>query len=73
MSKFVDGQKMRSLATSIQNQIPNVGFALFVFDFHTPGIANYISNASREDMIIALEEKVKRFKNMEDFPTPEHN
>ncbi|WP_322092844.1 hypothetical protein [Paraburkholderia bannensis] len=32
------------------------GFALLVFDFGPGGTMNYISNAKREDMLIALRE-----------------
>jgi hypothetical protein len=32
------------------------GFALLVFDFGPDGMMNYLSNASREDMLIALRE-----------------
>lgn len=73
MSKHVDAQKMRDIAGMIQKKIPKIGFALLVFDFNTPGIANYISNAQREDMILALEEKVKVLKEKRDIPTPEGN
>lgn len=45
-----------------------IGFALFCFEFNKPGISNYISNANRNDMIEALEETLKRFKNDEVMP-----
>ena len=43
-----------------------LGFCLIVFPFHLGGIANYVSNAEREDMINALEETVLRLKNNQD-------
>lgn len=43
------------------------GFALFIFEFHKPGITYYISNANREDMILALKETIKRFENRENI------
>jgi hypothetical protein len=73
MSNQIGGEKMRDLATQIQNQVPGLGFALFVFELGKPGIANYISNAHRDDMIIALEEKIKILKHKRDFPTPNSN
>lgn len=73
MSKKVDGTKMVELASYFKSQLPGIGFALLVFDFHTPGIAHYISNANREDMIKALEEKVQVLKNKKDFPNPNFN
>ena len=69
----IGAEQMRELARLIEPRIKGLGFALFVFPFKEPGISNYISNADRNDMIKALKEKVKRFENMEDFPTPETN
>lgn len=73
MSNQIGAAKMRQLAGILSDELKGLGFALFVFEFKAPGIANYISNAQREDMITALEEKLKRFKNQEDFKTPEEN
>ena len=39
-----------------------VGFALLVFDFGNEGLANYISNADRIDMITLLKEQLARFE-----------
>ena len=47
------------------------GFCLLVFDFHKPGIANYISNARREDMIKSLRETADRLEKHQDIP-PTH-
>lgn len=69
----IDGSGMRKLANRLKKEIPGLGFALFVFEFHKPGISNYISNAQRDDMIKALEETLARLKGKQDFPTPEHN
>lgn len=47
------------------------GFVLLVFGFGTrKGRMNYISNARREDMIVALKELVARFEGF-DVETPE--
>jgi len=49
---------MRILANAITEVFPQkYGFALLVFPFNSPGTANYISNARRDDMIKALREK----------------
>ena len=44
------------------------GFALIVFNFHEPGISNYISNARREDMIKSLRETADRLEKNQDIP-----
>lgn len=64
---------MRELGRMIKNKIPGLGFAILVFEFHKPGISNYISNAQRADMIKAMEETLKRWKDGTDFKTPEEN
>ena len=63
---------MRLLAAGINgvlkdNGMPK-GFALIVFDFHEPGVGNYISNASREDMIKSLRETADRLEKKQDIP-----
>jgi len=73
MKKQIGANEMRRLAILLEKELKGLGFALFVFEFIKPGISNYISNAMREDMIIALEEKLKIFKNQQDFKTPEEN
>jgi len=44
------------------------GFALIVFDFNKPGISNYVSNAKREDMVVALRETADRIEKNQDIP-----
>lgn len=63
---------MRDLAQMVEQEIPGIGFALFVFDFGAPGITNYVSNAVREDMILSMRETLKRFESGSTFPTPEN-
>lgn len=70
---LMGANKMRQLANQLSEQTPGMCFALFVFPANQPGIASYISNGTREDMIKALEEKLARFKGDEDFKTPEEN
>lgn len=65
---------MRRLGKMIEGKLPKgFGFALIVFPFSRPGIANYISNAERQTMIEALKEKIKVLESKSDFPTPEEN
>jgi len=65
---------MRGLAGMISAALPKgFGFALVVFEFHTPGIANYISSAERQTMIQALKETIARLEAKQDFSTPEEN
>jgi hypothetical protein len=44
----------------------STGFCLLVFGFNAPGIANYVSNANRKDMIKAMKETIKRLEDNED-------
>lgn len=68
------GQKMRMMGKGISKGLPEGwGFALIVFPFFDPGISNYISNGTREDMIKALRETADRLEKRQDFPTPENN
>lgn len=69
----IGGEKMRALGTLIQKQIPKLGFCLIVYPFNEKGMANYISNSEREDMIIFLEETLERLKQKKDFSTPNSN
>jgi len=58
--------KMARLAKTVESEFPGMGFAVFIFPFHTTGDANYISNAHRKDMVTALREKANIFeKQME--------
>lgn len=67
------GAQMRELANYISKKIPGLGFTLLVFEFHQPGISNYIANARRADMIKALRETANRLEQNQDFDTPETN
>jgi hypothetical protein len=53
---------MRDLADCITQKTGSL-FMLVVFD--DPGVAQYISNAKREDCIKAMEETAQRFRNKE--------
>ena len=69
----VGALKMNQVARVIQEALPGLGFALFVFQFNVVGVANYISNANRESMITALEETLSRFKKKQTVDTPNEN
>ncbi|WP_234110177.1 hypothetical protein [Chryseobacterium sp. R2A-55] len=73
MTKQIGGQEMRDLADKIRKEIPGLGFALLVFQFHEPGMSNYISNGQRKDMIKAMKETIDRLEKQQDYPTPERN
>jgi hypothetical protein len=45
-----------------------MGFVLLVFQFDAVGLANYISNAQRPDMIKSLRETADRLEAWEDIP-----
>lgn len=62
--------RMKRLGDTIKKEIPGFGFTLLVFEFHNPGIANYISNANRQDMIVGLRRMVDILEKGKDFPTP---
>lgn len=75
--KSVEDQKkmevlLRSLAEKIDaalhEQFGKIGFALLVFEFHKPGIGNYISNVKRADMVKALRETANRLEKKQDIP-----
>lgn len=71
---IVDKQRMKMIGDVLTTILKGKGFALLVFDFgDQPKMANYISNATREDMEQALEETLKRWKERKDFPTPDAN
>jgi hypothetical protein len=73
MSDQIGAEAMRKLGRKISALIPGLGFALIVFEFHKPGLSNYLSNARREDMIKALEETLSRWKSGNEYKTPEEN
>jgi len=73
MGKQIGAEAMRKIGRRIEKEIPGLGFMLIVFEFHEPGMANYLSNALRHDMIKAMEETVARLKGKQDFKTPEEN
>lgn len=62
-------QTMRDLANHVKGTVGDgYGFVVLVFPFGEPGVANYISNGSREDMITALREKADVLEAKKDIP-----
>jgi hypothetical protein len=67
-------QAMKKMAESIEKMLPKeFGFTILVFPFSNPSVANYVSNANRNDMIKALKEAAFRLEDKQDFETPENN
>ena len=65
---------MLKIGDMVSKMLPSdIGYAVLVFPFYNPGVANYISNAQRKDMILALRETADRLEKKQDFPTPENN
>ncbi len=63
------------LASAIEDKLPpgegrrgRCMFALLVWDTQGPGIAQYVSNCQRPDMIKALRETADRLEGREDIP-----
>lgn len=70
----MSAKAMNKMAKKVEKMLPkDFGFTLLVFPFSRPGTSNYISNASREDMIKSLRETADRLEKKQDFPTPEDN
>lgn len=70
----MSAKAMQKMANEVEKMLPSdMGFMILVFPFGKPGTANYISNANREDMIIALREKADILEQKKDFETPENN
>lgn len=66
---------MRKLAKMVDTvtteTVGRKGFMVLLFELGRPGISNYISNASRADMITALRETADRLEQNQDIP-PAH-
>ena len=50
-----------------------MGITILTYEQNKPGIANYISDSERADMIKMLRETADRLENKQDFPTVEQN
>lgn len=75
MSYLPTGAIMRKSLKKAKSVLPcGWGATLLVYPFNgQSGIANYISDAEREDMINYLRETADRLEGKKDFPTPEAN
>lgn len=65
--------RMNVLAEAIREFFPGLGFAFLLFEFHKPGVSNYISNAERKDMIEALREAANRLEKSQDIRPDQQN
>ena len=64
---------MRELAEYLEITIETMygkrmGFFLTVFEFHKPGVSDFISNAEREGIIESMKETASRFEKGEIIP-----
>ena len=64
---------LKSEGKRISKKFPGMGFLLIMFEFSSPGVANYISNGRREDMVEALREAANRLEKSQDIPVIEGN
>jgi hypothetical protein len=73
--------KMKRLAKAIDQLFNDdktgvdrtTGFVLMVFPFENAALCNYISNADRKDVIVMLEARLARFKELEDAEKKNNN
>lgn len=68
-----DGHHMRKLGTYLQNTNPGLCFVLLIAPFKEHGMANYISNGTREDIIKFMRETADSLEKNKDFQIPNNN
>lgn len=73
LDDFVKTEKLmetmaKGIDITLKRYVGKMGFALIVFELGKPGISNYVSNASREDMIKSLREAADRLEKNQDIP-----
>ena len=73
MGNQLGAEQMKGLGQALKETLPGLGFALFIFPLGGPGLANYISNGQREDMIKALRETLGRLESGKTIDTPNSN
>ena len=67
MSRITE-RKIRHIGKTVKEMIPeNCGYAVFIFTFDKPGLCNYVSNGSQEQMINAISEIKRRSESGEVF------
>lgn len=66
--------ELQSIAHNIRVQLPpGICFALFTFTPGHGGYTGYISNAKREDMVIAIREAANKLEQHQDSPHSSHH
>jgi len=71
---ILDALQMKSALMALNEEFPGNGFIILNFPFgDVSGMANYVSNANREDCIKFLRETADRLEKRKDFPTPTNN
>lgn len=74
MKYLPTGALMCKIIKKAKALLPNGwGVTVLVYPLGSPGIANYISDAQRSDMIKQLREVADRLESKQDFTTPEAN
>jgi hypothetical protein len=73
MSKPRQEKGLRAIAETLDEALgflygERMGFALVVFAFNETGIADYVSNSERKDVIDAMRETAERLEKKEDIP-----
>lgn len=67
-------EQMQELGRRVKAQLPEgFGYALFVFPHGRPGVANYVSDSQRPDVVQAVEAFVKRNAQGRVVDTPSGN
>jgi hypothetical protein len=61
-------QVMHAIGDAVKDTCPGMGFVVLVFNFGETGVANYISNVSREDCVKVLRESATRLEFRLDHP-----
>ncbi len=64
VSKESPSPNYQEIAKELDNHLNPLGFVLLSFDFCEPGIANYVSNANRKDVVKAMFETAYRLKEV---------
>lgn len=68
-----DYDHMQFLGGLLQKANPGLCFVLLVSPFGEHGMANYVSNGTRTDIIKFMRETADRLEKGQDFKTPDNN
>ena len=56
--------KMQTIAKKVQEELPSdFGFVVLTFKFNELGQMSYVSNANRENVVIAMKEFIEKTEN----------